>query len=130
VLDQELDGVAIAARPVSRHLDDGITAEVRRIAVDPSVANGCTKLLGAIARSASAMGYRRLVTYTSEDEDGASLYAAGWDPIGRSAGGHWGSSKRPRERRPGGRAQGRVGQGAAWRPARALNSCRWRGVEG
>lgn len=100
VLDQELDGVAIAARPVARHLDDGITAEIRRVAVDPSVANGCTKLLGAIARSASAMGYRRLVTYTSEDEDGASLYAAGWDPIGRSPGGHWGSSKRPRDAGP------------------------------
>ncbi|MBI5792532.1 MAG: hypothetical protein HZA63_13765 [Rhodocyclales bacterium] len=100
VADQELDGVAIAARPVARHLDDGLTAEVRRVAVDPAVVNGCTKLLGAIARSASAMGYRRLVTYTSDDEDGASLYAAGWDPIGRSAGGHWGSSKRPREPGP------------------------------
>lgn len=100
VSDQELDGVAIAARPVARHLDDGITAEVRRVAVDPAVINGCTKLLGAIARSASAMGYRRLVTYTSDDEDGASLYAAGWDPIGRGAGGHWGSSKRPREPGP------------------------------
>jgi hypothetical protein len=100
VSDQELDGVAIAARPVARHLDDGLTAEMRRVAVDPAVVNGCTKLLGAIARSASAMGYRRLVTYTSVDEDGASLYAAGWDPIGRSAGGHWGSSKRPREPGP------------------------------
>lgn len=100
VSDQELDGVAIAARPVARHLDDGLTAEVRRVAVDPAVVNGCTKLLGAIARSASAMGYRRLVTYTSDDEDGASLYAAGWDPLGRSAGGHWGSSKRPREPGP------------------------------
>lgn len=100
VVDQELDGVAIAARPVARLLDDGLTAEVRRVAVDPAVATGCTKLLGAIARSASAMGYRRLVTYTSDDEGGASLYAAGWDPIGRSPGGHWGSSKRPRDPGP------------------------------
>lgn len=100
VVDQELDGVAIAARPVARHLDDGLTAEVRRVAVDPTVTNGCTKLLGAIARSASAMGYRRLVTYTSSDEGGASLFAAGWDPIGHSPGGHWGSSKRPRDAGP------------------------------
>ena len=99
VADQELTGVAVCARPVARHLDDGLTAEVRRVAVDPSVSNACTKLLGAIAKAASAMGYRRLVTYTAEDESGASLYAAGWDPIGRSAGGHWGSSRRPR--RPG-----------------------------
>ena len=26
------------------------------------------------------------------------LYAAGWDPIGKSAGGHWGSKDRPRRR--------------------------------
>ena len=97
VADQELDGVAVCARPVARHLDDGLTAEVRRVAVDPSVTNGCTKLLGAVAKAASAMGYRRLVTYTAEGEGGASLYAAGWDPIGRSAGGHWGSVRRPRE---------------------------------
>ena len=36
----------------------------------------------------------------AEDEDGASLYAAGWDPIGRSPGGRWGSSKRPRDAGP------------------------------
>ncbi|WP_128003075.1 MULTISPECIES: XF1762 family protein [Piscinibacter] len=96
--DQDLVGVAVCARPVARHLDDGLTAEVRRVAVDPAVTNGCTKLLGAIAKSASAMGYRRLVTYTSEDETGASLYAAGWDPVGKSAGGHWGSAARPRRR--------------------------------
>lgn len=100
VADQELDGVAVCARPVARHLDDGLTAEVRRVAVDPSVTNGCTKLLGAIAKAASAMGYRRLVTYTAEGEGGASLYAAGWDPIGRSAGGHWGSAGRPRKAGP------------------------------
>lgn len=96
--DEELVGVAVCARPVARHLDDGLTAEVRRVAVDPSVVNGCTKLLGAAARAASAMGYRRLVTYTSDGETGASLYAAGWDPIGESAGGNWGSKGRPRRR--------------------------------
>ncbi len=97
-VDEALVGVAVCARPVARHLDDGLTAEVRRVAVDPSVVNGCTKLLGAVAKAASAMGYRRLVTYTSEDENGSSLYAAGWDPIGKSAGGHWGSKDRPRRR--------------------------------
>lgn len=97
-VDEDLVGVAVCARPVARHLDDGLTAEVRRVAVDPSVVNGCTKLLGAVAKAASAMGYRRLVTYTSEDENGSSLYAAGWDPIGKSAGGHWGSKDRPRRR--------------------------------
>jgi hypothetical protein len=40
------------------------------------------------------------VTYTAEGEGGASLYAAGWDPIGRSAGGQWGSARRPRDAGP------------------------------
>lgn len=72
-----LCGVAIVGRPVSRALDDGLTAEVTRVATD-GTANACSALYGAAWRSARAMGYRRLITYTQDGESGASLRAVGW----------------------------------------------------
>ena len=73
----ELRGVAMIGRPVSRHLDDGLTAEVNRTCTD-GTPNANSALYGAAWRIASAMGYRRLVTYTQEQESGSSLTAAGW----------------------------------------------------
>jgi hypothetical protein len=71
-----LRGVALCGRPVSRHLDDGLTVEVSRTCTD-GVPNGNSALYGACWRIASAMGYRRLVTYTQAGESGASLLGAG-----------------------------------------------------
>lgn len=70
-----LRGVAMVGRPVARSYDDGLTIEVNRTATDgyPN-ANSC--LYGASWRIASAMGYRRMITYTQGSESGASLLAA------------------------------------------------------
>jgi hypothetical protein len=46
-------------------------------------------LYAAAWRAARALGYRRMVTYTLESEQGASLRAAGWMQIRTSAGGPW-----------------------------------------
>ena len=70
-------GAAIVSRPRARMLDDGQTAEVVRLATD-GTRNACSKLLGACARAARTLGWRRLITYTLEEEGGASLRAAGW----------------------------------------------------
>ena len=72
-----LRGVAMVGRPVARSFDDGLTAEVNRTCTD-GCPNANSSLYGAAWRIASAMGYRRLVTYTQEGETGASLTAAGW----------------------------------------------------
>lgn len=79
VCDNEgnLCGVAMIGRPIARHLDDGLTAEVNRTCTD-GTPNANSALYGAAWRIASAMGYRRLVTYTQAGESGASLTAAGW----------------------------------------------------
>lgn len=69
-------GVLVAGRPVSRHLDDGLTLEVNRTATD-GCPNANSALYGAAWRVAQAMGYRRLVTYTQADESGASMRAIG-----------------------------------------------------
>lgn len=85
---EKIVGVAIVGRPVSRHLDDGWTLEVNRLCTD-GTRNACSMLYAAAWRAARAMGYKRVVTYILDTENGASLRAAGWkcvmkpDPGGR-----------------------------------------------
>jgi len=76
----KLRGVAMVGRPVARAFDDGLTAEVNRTATD-GCPNANSALYGAAWRTAAAMGYRRLVTYTQAGETGASLTAAGWQRV-------------------------------------------------
>ena len=73
----QLRGVAMVGRPVGRGFDDGFTVEVNRTCTDgcPN-ANSC--LYRAAWRVAKNMGYRRIITYTQEDESGSSLHASGF----------------------------------------------------
>ena len=68
---EKIVGVAIVGRPVSRHLDDGWTLEVNRLCTD-GTKNACSMLYAAAWRAARAMGYKRLVTYILESENGAT----------------------------------------------------------
>ncbi len=67
----------MVGRPVARALDDGITSEIIRTCTD-GTHNANSMLYGAAVRACKAMGYRRVITYTQEDESGASLRAAGF----------------------------------------------------
>lgn len=73
----DLIGVIVAGRPSARALDDGFTLEVTRSCTDGS-RNANSMLYGAVWRCAKAMGYRKVVTYTQQNESGASLRAVGW----------------------------------------------------
>lgn len=88
-------GVAIVGRPKARHLDDGLSLEVNRVATD-GTRNACSALYGACRRAAWALGYLRLITYTIPSEGGASLRGAGYRLIGERGGGSWGRPSRPR----------------------------------
>ncbi len=88
-------GVAIVSRPVARGLDNGLTLEVVRVATD-GTKNACSILYGACRRACFALGYKRLVTYTLNDESGVSLTAAGWKVIAETKGGSWSCPTRPR----------------------------------
>jgi len=80
--NDELVGVCIVGRPVSRHLDDGLTMEVTRLAtIDNAPKNVCSFLYRAAWRCWSAMGGMRLVTYTLESESGSSLKGAGFKNV-------------------------------------------------
>lgn len=93
----ELVGVVIVGRPVSRHRDDGLTAEVTRLCVLEGEPNAASFLLGKAARAALAMGFHRIGTYTLARESGASLRAAGWTLIGEAGGGSWSRPSRKRD---------------------------------
>lgn len=100
VADQagHIHGVAIAGRPVARHLDDGIHLEVLRVCTD-GTPNACSMLYGAVRRVGLAMGYEpaAIITYTLERETGGSLRAAGWRSDGRTQGGGWDRPSRGRD---------------------------------
>lgn len=85
----------MVGRPVSRHLDDGLTLEVNRCCTD-GTKNACSALYAASWRAAKALGYRRLITYTMPEEGGASLRGAGWRLLGLRGGGSWNCESRPR----------------------------------
>lgn len=89
-----LVGVVIAGRPVSRHLDNGLTLEVTRLCTTGE-RNACSFLYSAAARAAKAMGYRKIITYTLDTENGASLRAAGWTCAGPAGGIRWTGQRRP-----------------------------------
>lgn len=98
--DGSIRGVAVTGRPVSRHLDDGLTAEVTRLCTD-GFPNACSFLYGACARIAKEMGYEKILTYTLAAENGASLRASGWICVeGQRGGGNWNVPGRPRADSP------------------------------
>lgn len=96
-LEDEVVGVAIVGRPVARALDDGFTCEVTRVAILEGHKNGCSMICSAAWRAARALGYTKMITYTLESENGASLRGAGWTESGKVRGRQWSCPSRPRE---------------------------------
>ena len=92
----QLVGVAITGRPVSRYLDDGLTLEVNRLCTN-GTPNACSFLYGAAARVAKVMGYRKIITYILDTEDGTSFRAAGWTCMGLAGGKEWTGKRKPSE---------------------------------
>lgn len=98
VADQhgELRGVAVCGRPVARALCDGRTIEVTRVCTD-GAPNACSMLYGACRRAATALGWRRGLTYLLDSEDGASVRAAGLVRLWDTRGGSWDTPVRRRQ---------------------------------
>ncbi len=94
-LDGKLVGVAIAGRPVARRLDDGKTLEVLRVCTD-GTPNANSFLYGRVKRIALLMGYQKVITYTLEEESGASLRAVGAHIVAQVKSQEW---SRPSRRR-------------------------------
>lgn len=79
-LDETLIGVAIVGRATGRGIDQFLDVEITRVclAERDTFRNAASMLYGAACRMAAAGGYRDAYTYTLEDEDAASVRAAGF----------------------------------------------------
>ena len=93
--EEEIVGVAICGRPIARKFDDGKTLEIYRCCTN-GTKNACSKLYGASVRIARDMGYKKIITYTLESENGASLKASNFRCVGISGGKEW-TGERKRE---------------------------------
>ena len=91
---EKIVGVVTVGRPVSRHLDDGWTLEITRCCTDGTI-NCASFLYGAACRAGIAMGYKRIITYTLQSENGASLKASNMRLVGSAGGGAWRRTDRP-----------------------------------
>lgn len=89
---EKMVGCAVCGRPVSRHLDDGLTCEINRLCTD-GTPNACSKLYGASCRVAKAMGYKKVITYILKSENGASLKASNFVCEGEAGGLNWTGSR-------------------------------------
>lgn len=78
--DGELVGIAMVGRPSGRGLDQYKSVEITRVCLSEkgTYRNAASMLYGAACRMAAAGGYRTAYTYTLEEEDAASVRAAGF----------------------------------------------------
>jgi hypothetical protein len=97
-LDGRLIGVAIAGRPVCPRLDDGKTLEVLRVCTD-GTPNANSFLYGRFKRIGLLMGYEKVITYTLEEESGASLRVVGAEVVATLKPKERSVPSRPRESR-------------------------------
>lgn len=84
-------GVAIVGNPLSATYMNkaryGHVAEVLRTCTDLNAPKGAVSFLyGVSTRVCREMGFDRLISYTLQDESGASLKGAGWRRIASTAG--------------------------------------------
>lgn len=97
--DGELVGVAMVGRASGRGIDQYRDVEITRVCITEAgrYRNAASMLYGAACRMAAAGGYRTAFTYTLEEEDAASVRAAGFvlDDV-LPARPSWGTPSRPR----------------------------------
>ncbi|NOY60448.1 MAG: hypothetical protein GXO75_16170 [Calditrichaeota bacterium] len=94
--DEKMIGVAIAGRPVARNLDDGFTVEILRVCTD-GTKNANSKLYGTMRKICKLMGYKKIITYTLQEESGSSLLAVGAEIVAEVNPQEWNNNKRKRK---------------------------------
>ncbi|MDD5353226.1 MAG: hypothetical protein PHS93_08720 [Candidatus Omnitrophica bacterium] len=87
--DGKLIGVGVAGNPIARKRMDGETIEITRVCVLPDKRNACSQIYSRMKRIAQLMGYKRIITYTLDNESGSSLRAIGAKIDHKVAKGTW-----------------------------------------
>ena len=76
IFKNELVGVVIVGRPVSRRLDNKLTLEINRNCVLDNAPKGtCSFLYSKAIKVWQTMGGKKIITYTLDYESGSSLKA-------------------------------------------------------
>ena len=91
-------GVAIVGNPSARKLCDGFTLEIHRCCTD-GTRNACSILYGRCCAIAKLLGYKKVITYITAEEHGASLKASNFVLDAENVGGKengWNMPSRPR----------------------------------
>ena len=94
-------GVLSVGSPVAPAYMNRGWVEVNRLCIRPDTApqlvwNACSQLYGHAAREAERRGFNKIITYTRQDESGASLRAVGWECEGPAGGRSWNTKGRRR----------------------------------
>lgn len=78
--DGERVGIAMVGRASGRGIDQKVDVEITRLCITEKgkYKNAASMLYGAACRMAAAGGYRDAYTYTLDEEDAASVMAAGF----------------------------------------------------
>lgn len=87
--ENKLVGIAIVGNPISATFMNkeiyGHMAEVLRTCTHPFAPKGTVGFLyGVCTRVCREMGYDKILTYTLEDESGASLRGVGWKEVAKT----------------------------------------------
>lgn len=99
--DGRLVAAVIVEWPKAAKLN-GKAYEVSRLCVGPDAPHcAASQLLGAVWRSMRAVGCRRLISYTRQDEDGTCYRAAGWVPVALVEAKAWDNGAKPGRWLPG-----------------------------
>jgi hypothetical protein len=96
VEENKIRGVIVVGRPIGRFQDDGETIEITRVCTD-GMPNACSMLIGAVRRVGKAMGWKRIISYILETENGASYKASNFQLMGITKGDTWNRKKRSRK---------------------------------
>ena len=110
----ELVGVAIVGRAIARHMDEKYTVEILRLCIkDPAPKNACSFLYSKVWRIWQTMGSKKIITYTLDEESGASMRAVGWKKAGTTT---------PVKE---GKGWTNRGKGRVWQPVNSKLKYRW-----
>lgn len=99
---EELLGVAVVGRPSAPELQKHGAYELTRLATpEKAVPHVASRLIAACWRAARAMGVKRMISYTREDEPGTCYRAAGWRLVAKVNGREWAGNNKPGRWLPG-----------------------------
>lgn len=84
-----IEAVVIASRPVSPHMDDGVTLELSRCVTRSKVPRAMQYAINLSMRIAANLGYDRVITYCDAERAGTAFHRLNFRIIRKSQRTRW-----------------------------------------